>query len=160
MVGGDRSLFGTIRYAIGLPVVGPLLYRANVNRFVVQLMVAGHVYSDPSFLSGHRLQQKHDVIGALGARFGSAAFVTGGLDRVASRAEWLNLGQSVTEPLLIICGAETPSKSRAEMEALAGLPEVQSVVTAHGKLGFYEEFPNDLLPTLKTFLSEAAHGRQ
>lgn len=153
MVGGDRPLFQKIRNAIGLPVVGPLLYRANVNRFVVRKMVAGHVYSGANVLSGDRLRQKRQVIDAPGARFGSAAFVTGGLDRISSRAEWLKLARSVTDPVLVVYGANTPSKSRAEMEALAELPEVQSVVTPRGKLGFYEEFADDLIPTLKVFMS-------
>jgi len=153
MVGGDRPLFQKIRKAIGLPVVGPLLYHANVNRFVVRKMVAGHVYSGANELSGDRLRQKRAVIDAPGARFGSAAFVTGGLDWTPSRAEWLKLARSVTDPVLVVYGADTPPKSRAEMEALAELPEVQSVVTSRGKLGFFEEFADDLIPTLQAFMS-------
>lgn len=153
MAGGDRPVFHAIRQAVGLPILGPLLYRININRFVVRMMVSGHVYSDANALSGDRLRQKHEVIGAPVARFGSAAFVSGGLDRIASRAEWLDLARSLTEPLLVVYGAETPPKSCAEMEALAGLPKVQSVVTPRGKLGFYEEFAIDLIPTLKAFMS-------
>ena len=85
MAGGDRPLFRGIRRVIGMPVVGPLLYRVNVNPLVVRMMVAGHVYSDPQVLSGELLRDKKQVIAAPGARFGSAAFVTGGLDRVHSR---------------------------------------------------------------------------
>lgn len=153
MAGGDRPVFHTIRRAVGLPVVGPLLYRANVNRFVVRMMVAGHVYSDPNALSGDRLRQKREVIGAPGARFGSAAFVTGGFDRIASRAEWLDLARSISDPLLVVYGAETSPKSRGEMEALAAVPGMQSAVMPRGKLGFYEEFADDLVPTVSAFLS-------
>ncbi len=153
MTGGDRPLFRTIRQAIGLPVVGPLLYRANVNRFVVRMMVAGHVYSDATGLSGDRLRQKRAVIGAPGARFGSAAFVTGGLDRITSRAACLDLARNIIDPILLAYGAETPPRSRAEMEALAALPGVQSVVIPRGKLGLHEEFATDLIPRLAAFLS-------
>ena len=153
MAGGDRPLFRTIRRAIGLPILGPMLYRANVNGFVVRIMVAGHVYSGASPLSGDRLREKREVMSAPGARFGSAAFVTGGLDRITSRAEWLDLVKSISGPLLVVYGAETPPKSRAEMEALAGLPGVQSAVMPWGKLGFYEEFDEDLVPTISAFLS-------
>jgi hypothetical protein len=46
MAGGDRALFSAIRRAVGVPVVGPALYRLNVDRFVVRMMTAEHVYSD------------------------------------------------------------------------------------------------------------------
>ena len=153
MAGGDRLLFHAIRHAIGLPVLGPLLYRVNVNRFVVRMMVAGHVYSGKGALTGDRLTQKRAVIGAPGARYGSAAFVTGRLDRITSRADFLELARQMGGSLLVIYGAETPFKSRAEMEALAALPGVRSAVTPDGKLGFYEEFPDSLFPTLAALLS-------
>ena len=41
---------------------------------------------------------------------------------------------------------ETSRKSLVEMKALAALSRVQSVVTPRGKLGFYEEFADDLIP--------------
>jgi len=71
MAGGDRPLFARIKRAIELPMVGPLLYWANVKPFVVRMMVAGHVFSDPRALSGERLAEKRRVICAAGARFGS-----------------------------------------------------------------------------------------
>ena len=77
MGGGQRPLFQAIRRAVETPYVGPLLYRLNVNPFVVRKMVAGHVYSDANWLTGERLAQKCRVIDAAGARFASAAFVTG-----------------------------------------------------------------------------------
>jgi pimeloyl-ACP methyl ester carboxylesterase len=153
MVGGDRELFHQIRHIIGLPVIGPLLYRLNVNPLVVRMMVDGHVYSDPRALSAERIGQKQQVIGAPGARFGSAAFVTGGLDRVHSREEFLNLARRVGGPILLAYGAETPPKSRAEIESLAALATVRSHVIERGKLGFYEEFSGEILALMETFLS-------
>ena len=152
MAGGDRPLFHTIRRVIERPILGPLLYRVNVNRFVVRMMVAGHVYSDKDTLTGDRLTQKRRVIDAHSARYGSAAFVTGGLDCIASRAEFLELARRAGSPLLVMYGAETPRKSRAEMEALAALADVQSAVAPCGKLGFYEEFAKEVIPTLETFV--------
>ena len=152
MAGGDRPLFARIKRAIELPVVGPLLYRANVNPFVVRMMVAGHVYSEPRALSGERLAEKRRVINAAGARFGSAAFVTGGLDRVASRAEFLALAGKANVPILVVYGAETPPKSRAEMEALGQLSGVQSCVLPKGKLAVHEEYPDEVARVLKPFL--------
>ena len=152
MAGGDRPLFHRLCRLVEAPIVGPLLYRINVNRFVVRMMAAGHVYSGKDVLSKDLWAQKQAVIRASGARFGSAAFVTGGLDRVNRRAALLELAGRAGRPLLVAYGAETPPKSRLEMEALASLPEVESIVLAHGKLAFYEEFPADLLPHLSAFL--------
>jgi len=155
MAGGDRPLFRRIQGAIGLPLLGPMLYRLNVNRLVVRMMAAGHVYSDSQFLSGNRLHEKLAVIAAPGARFGSAAFVTGGLDRVSSRSELLDLARRADVPLMVVYGAETPRKSRAEMEALASVSGVRTFVAARGKLAFYEEFASDLVQPITCFLHDA-----
>jgi pimeloyl-ACP methyl ester carboxylesterase len=154
VAGGDRPLFHRIRRAIGFPLLGPMLYRLNVNRPVVHMMVAGHVYSDGQFLSGQRLREKRAVIAAPGARFGSAAFVTGGLDRLGSRSEFLEMARRANTPILVAYGAETPPRSRAEMEALAGLPGIRSFAAPRGKLAFYEEFAAGLVQPLTSFLLE------
>jgi len=72
---------------------------------------SGHVYSDPTRLSGERLIEKRQVMDAPGARFASAAFVTGALDRISSRADFLALAASAAVPILLIYGAETPWRS-------------------------------------------------
>jgi hypothetical protein len=102
-----------------MPGIGWLLYRLNVNSFVVGKMVAGHVYSDPTWLSGERLIKKRQVMDVPGARYASAAFVTGALDRVSSRADFLVLAARAAVPIFLIYAAETPSRSRSEMDALA-----------------------------------------
>ena len=147
MAGGDRPFFAKIRGAIEMPGIGPLLYQLNVNRFVVSKMVAGHVYSDASWLTGERLVEKRQVIDAPGARFASAAFVTGSLDRVASRTDFLALAVRAAVPTLLVYGAETPSRSRSEMEALAALPGV-------GKLSVHEEFPDDVSAAVTPFITQ------
>jgi hypothetical protein len=42
----------------GWPVVGELLYRLNVNRFMVRKMALGHVYAESSSLSEARFEEK------------------------------------------------------------------------------------------------------
>jgi pimeloyl-ACP methyl ester carboxylesterase len=153
VAGGDRPFFAKIRRAIETPGIGSLLYRLNVNSFVVGKMVAGHVYSDPTWLSGERLIEKRQVIDAPGARFGSAAFVTGALDRISSRANFLALAGRATVPIFLIYGAETPSRSRAEMDALAAAPGVQTERLQRGKLSVHEEFPDDVASFVGPFLS-------
>jgi pimeloyl-ACP methyl ester carboxylesterase len=153
MTGGQRPWFGKIRGLIALPAFGPLLYRLNVSGFVVRRMVAGHVYSDPAWLAGERLVQKRKVTEGKGARFASVAFVTGGLDRFASRGEFLDLAARAGIPILLIRGDETPPRSLAEMEALAKLPGVETARIPRGKLSVYEEFPDLVAAAMEPFLA-------
>jgi pimeloyl-ACP methyl ester carboxylesterase len=153
MAGGDRPLFARIRRIIALPGLGNLLYRLNVSSFVVRRMVSGHVYSDPAWLTGERLNEKRKVMDAKGARFASVAFVTGGLDRVVSRAEFLSLAGRAGVPIRLIYGGETPRRSLAEMEALAGLPGVTTMRLARGKLSVHEEFADEVAAALQPFLA-------
>jgi pimeloyl-ACP methyl ester carboxylesterase len=153
MTGGDRPLFAKIRRIIELPGLGHLLYRLNVSSFVVRRMVSGHVYSDPAWLRGERLVDKRNVMDAKGARFASVAFVTGALDRVASRTEFLGLAARAGVPILLIYGGDTPRRSLAEMEALTRLPGVETARLAGGKLSVHEEFPDDVVAALRPFLA-------
>ena len=56
--------------------------------------------------------------------------------------------------MLLVYGAETPPKSRAEMEALAGLPGIRSVILPRGKLSVQEEFPGATFEAVAAFLRE------
>jgi pimeloyl-ACP methyl ester carboxylesterase len=150
--GGQRPFFARLRRLVDLPLLGPLIYRANVNRLMIRHMGAGHVYSDPAFLQGERLREKLAVIRAPGARFASVRFVTGGLDPLASRDEFLDLGRRAGVPILLVYGAETPPKSRSEMEALAALPGIRSVILPRGKLSVHEEFPDATAEAIAAFL--------
>ena len=96
---------------------------------------------------------KRQVMDAKGARFASVAFVTGALDRVASRAEFLGLAGHAGVPILLIYGGETPRRSLAEMEALGQLPGVETIRLACGKLSVHEEFPDDVVAALQPFLA-------
>ena len=156
MMGGQRPFFARLCRLVDLPLFGPLIYRANVNRLMIRHMGAGHVYSDAAFLQGERLREKLAVIRAPGARFASVRFVTGGLDPLASRDEFLDLGRQASVPILLVYGAETPPKSRAEMEAFAALPRVRSVILPRGKLAVHEEFPDATAEAIVAFLRENA----
>jgi pimeloyl-ACP methyl ester carboxylesterase len=153
MMNGQRPWFAKARRLIECPVIGPPLYRANVSAFVVRRMVAGHVYSDPAFLDAARLAEKLAVTRAPGARFASVAFVTGALDRYADRASFLADAAAAGAPILSIYGAETPKRSRAEMEALARCSGVKSICLPRGKLSVHEEFPDEVAATLRPFLA-------
>jgi pimeloyl-ACP methyl ester carboxylesterase len=147
-------IFQMIARAADVPIVGRVLYRLNVNRPMIKMMARGHVYADPAWLTDQRADQKLAVARAKGARHASVRFVTGLLDPVLSRSEWLALAESISEPMLMILGADTPAKSRAEMEALGALPRVRTVVLPAGKLSVHEEFPDAVADAVLTFLKE------
>jgi pimeloyl-ACP methyl ester carboxylesterase len=153
MMGGQRPWFARIRAAVDLPGLGPILYRLNVSRPIVTKMAKEHVYSDPDWLRGDRLAAKLAITRAPGARHASVRFVTGGLDRVASRAAFLDLARRTDVPMLVVYGDQTPPKSRAEMEALAELPNLQVKRLAKGKLAIHEEFPEAVVAAIRPFLN-------
>jgi hypothetical protein len=54
----------------------------------------------------------------------------------------------------VVQGAETPTRSRAEMEALAALPGIHSVRLPRGKLAVHEEFPDATAEAVEAFLGD------
>jgi pimeloyl-ACP methyl ester carboxylesterase len=156
MAGGHRPFFDRLCRLVDRPGLGPLIYRLNVNPFMVRRMGAGHVYADPAFLGEERLREKLAVVRAPGARFASVRFVTGRLDPLASREAFLDLARRAAAPILLIYGAETPPKSRAEMEALAAVPGVRTARLPRGKLAVHEEFPDATFDAIDPFLAETA----
>jgi hypothetical protein len=68
----------------------------------------------------------------------------------------------------MVYGAQTPSRSRAEMEALTSIASIQSVMLPLGKLSVREEFPDlvaesasrpDSTPPLHRSHGESAKGK-
>jgi len=115
-------------------------------------MAAGHVYADAAWLHGQRLRDKLAVTRPPGARFASVRFVAGKLDPLATRSEFLDLARRSPVRILMVYGAQTPSRSRAEMEALASVHRVQSVMLPRGKLSVHEEFPDLVAEAIGPFL--------
>ena len=154
MMNGQRPFFARICRMVDVAVLGSLLYKMNVNRLVVGYMAAGHVYADPTWLRGERLQDKLAVTRARGARFASIRFVTGALDPLATRGAFLDQARRAGVPMLVVYGGESPARSRAEMEALAAVAGVRSNCLPHGKLGVHEEFPDAVAQAIAPFLAE------
>jgi pimeloyl-ACP methyl ester carboxylesterase len=139
------------------PIIGDLLYRLNVNQPVVRMMARGHVYSDPDRLTDERLTEKMAVVSAPGARFASVRFVTGMLDLLQDRSSFLETARRVKNPILVIHGAETPRRSKAEIEALEAVPTVELVQLRQGKLAIHEEFPDAVVKVVRSFLGRRTH---
>jgi pimeloyl-ACP methyl ester carboxylesterase len=158
MMPGRRVAGAWITRAGDLPILGAALYRLNVNGSVVRMMARGHVYSDPNWLTGERFQQKIAVTRAPGARYASIRFVTGMLDLISDRASFIELAQRVKDPILVLYGAATPRRSKAEMETLASLPHVEAVELPRGKLAVHEEFPDAVADRVNEFLQRRRSG--
>jgi len=153
MMNGYRPIFPKIARAFDIPFLGALLYGLNVNRVVVGLMARGHVYSNPGWLNGERLKAKLAVTKAPGARHSSARFVTGCLDPFRSREEQMAKIRAITAPILNLYSKTAPRKSRIEMDALSELQNVRTVQLSTGKLSFYEEFPDEAVTEINSFLA-------
>ena len=147
---GRRKVGKWIARAGDLAVLGHLLYRLNVNPPVVRMMARGHVYSDPNWLTG--FSEKMAVITAPGARYASIRFVTGMLDLMQDRSSFVQTAKCVNDPILVVYGAETPRTSKAEMEALAAVPNVEITQLPYGKLAVHEEFPDAVAEAVRSFL--------
>jgi pimeloyl-ACP methyl ester carboxylesterase len=154
MMGRRRTMFRYISRLIDLPVIGSALYRLNVNRPMIRVMGRGHVYADPAWLDERRLAEKLAVTNAPGARHASFRFVAGELDPMPTHESFMATARLVTDRILVVYGAATPSRSKAEIEALRGLPNVQSVVLPVGKLAVHEEFPALVAEAVQSFLGE------
>jgi pimeloyl-ACP methyl ester carboxylesterase len=153
MMNGRKPIQARIRRLIHAPLIGELLYRLNVSRPVVRMMYRRHVFADPVFLSDDLLNDRLRVTRRPGARFASACFVTGALDPFDDRASFLAAAKRVRGPMLMLYGPDTPPKSRAEMEALADVPGIESRLLGRGTLGMAEELATDIAPLIDGFLS-------
>jgi pimeloyl-ACP methyl ester carboxylesterase len=96
------------------------------------------------------------VTNAPGARHASFRFVTGELDPMPTRESFMTTAHLVTDPILVVYGSATPSRSKAEIEALRCLPNVQSVELPVGKLAVHEEFPALVAEAVQSFVNEEA----
>ena len=152
-MGINKQVAGTVRQAVRSPVLGQALYKVNTTPGFLRYMYGSHVYADKTKLTDDFIQQKWEITQQPGARFAPAAFVTGNLDPVQQRQDFLNWFQG-SIPVLVVIGEQSPPKSRAEMEALASLPGVQAR-TLPGSLGLYEEYATELAEVVLAFLSNS-----
>lgn len=133
------------------PIVGQLLYKLNTAPSFLSWMYKRHVYVDANKLTPEFVEHKWRNTQKPGARFAPAAFVTGNLDAVHSQSEYLELASGLNIPLMVVIGESSPPKSRAEMDALAALPNVISVTLA-GTLGMHEEYSQEVVEAIAPFL--------
>jgi pimeloyl-ACP methyl ester carboxylesterase len=150
--GKSAASFEYLARLVDAPRIGPLIYALNVNPLVIGMMLRGHVYADPRFVTPRLFAEKMTVTRAPGARHASARFVAGLLDPATSRAAFLAAARRLNDAALVIYGADTPAKSRGEMEALAALPNIRKRILRRGKLAVEEEYPAEVAAEIEAFL--------
>ncbi|MBD0363017.1 MAG: alpha/beta fold hydrolase, partial [Coleofasciculus sp. C3-bin4] len=138
-MGVNQELAGLVRQLVRSPLLGEALYQLNTNPSFLRLMYERHVYSDETKLTPEFIDQKWQITQHPSARYAPAAFVTGSIDPVQERSDFLAYFQPLPVPVMVIIGEQVPPKSRAQMDAIADLPGVQSSVLP-GSLGMHEEY--------------------
>ena len=150
-MGATPQVAGGVRGLVRSPIFGQVLYQMNTTSSFLRLMYGRHVYVDKSQLTPEFITNKRQITQQPGARYAPAAFVTGAIDPVQERADFLAYFQPLPAPVMVIIGEKVPPKSREEMDAIAKLPGVQST-TLPGSLGMNEEYANLIVPIIKDFL--------
>lgn len=143
-----RPLFGRIRRAVEAPVLGEALYRLNISPPIIGRMMRAHVYAEAGRVTPALVRAKHALTRHRNGRFGTAAFVTGGLDPVESRADFLALFEGPLPPILMLRPEHAPPRSGAEMDALARTGRVRTR-TVPGALCPHEEFPEAVAAAIR-----------
>lgn len=139
-----RGLFTALRRAVELPLIGDALYRINISKPVIGMMMRAHVYADPDHVTPGIIADKQAVTRQIGARFGTAAFVTGGLDPCETREAFLSLFEGPgLPPILVLRPERAPRRSGAEMDALIATGRV-SRESIPGALSAHEEYPGEV----------------
>jgi len=152
MARGQKPWLKGARELIRTPILGQFLYQLTTTPSFLEFMYRRHVYSDASKLTPDLLARKRQLTQQLGARYGAAAFVTGGLDPYLDRSAAIADLQSLSIPVLVAIGENSPPKSKAEMFALAAVTNVISH-TLPGTLGLHEEYPAELDEVILPFLT-------
>ncbi|MBD2577709.1 alpha/beta fold hydrolase [Oscillatoria sp. FACHB-1406] len=150
VMGAPAGMRKAVEGMVRSPLLGQFLYYLNTRPGFLRWMYGRHVFCDRDRLTPEFMNTKYQSTQQPGARFAPAAFVTGGLDPVQSRAEFLALIQRVSLPILAIIAEQAPPTSKAGMEAIAEASGVQ-IARLPGTLGMHEEYPSEVAAAILNF---------
>lgn len=149
--------YGLLRGTLRAPAFGWMMYNVLVsNEKAIQSQYKSHVYANPDNVTPSIVESRYALTKRKGARYVPAAFLTGLLDPVKSREEFLQLFAALDGkiPILVVSTSSSPKRSKAEMDALRGAKGVTKFVEAPGALLPQEEFPLMVAEELYVFLQE------
>ncbi|XP_074316395.1 uncharacterized protein LOC141652705 [Silene latifolia] len=158
--GRDSSMetrYGLLRGTLRAPALGWMMYNVLVsNEKSIESQYKSHVYADSANVTPEFVQSRYALTKREGARYVPAAFLTGLLDPVKSREEFLSAFEALDGniPVLVVSASGAPKRSKAEMEALRGAKGVSKFVEVPGALLPQEEYPKAVADQIHTFLQE------
>ncbi|CAI9757537.1 unnamed protein product [Fraxinus pennsylvanica] len=150
-----ESRYGLLRETLRAPAVGWMMYNVLVsNEKAIQSQYKSHVYANPENVTPSIVESRYALTKQKGARYVPAAFMTGLLDPVNSREEFVELFAGLKEdiPVLVMSTASAPKRSKAEMESLRGAKGVSKFVEVPGALLPQEEYPQIVAEEIYRFL--------
>ncbi|KAI3953897.1 hypothetical protein MKW98_017721 [Papaver atlanticum] len=152
-----ESRYGMLRGTLRAPAVGWMMYNMLVsNEKSIQSQYKSHVYANAENVTPEIIESRYALTKRKGARYAPAAFLTGLLDPVKSREEFLELftGLEGKTPVLVISTSGSPKRSKAEMDALRGAKGVSKFLELPGALLPQEEYPAVVAEELYAFLQD------
>ncbi|KAG6500776.1 uncharacterized protein LOC121997334 [Zingiber officinale] len=152
-----ETRYGLLRGTLRAPAVGWMMYNMLVsNEKSIKSQYESHVYANPENVTPSIVESRYALTKRKGARYVPAAFLTGQLDPVKSREEFLQLFAELEgkTTILVVSSANAPKRSKAEMEALKGAEGVTKFVEVPGALLPQEEYPLAVAEELYKFLEE------
>ncbi|KAL6178076.1 hypothetical protein ACLB2K_049596 [Fragaria x ananassa] len=159
--GRDSSMetrYGLLRGTLRAPALGWIMYNMLVsNEKSIESQYKSHVYSNPDNVTPGIIESRYALTKRKGARYAPAAFLTGLLDAVQSREEFLELFADMGNkkiPVLVVSTKGSPKRSKAEMEALREAKGVSKFIEVPGALLPQEEYPAIVAEELYQFLQE------
>ncbi|EAZ09090.1 hypothetical protein OsI_31356 [Oryza sativa Indica Group] len=153
-----ETRYGLLRGTLRAPAIGWMMYNVLVsNEKSIQSQYKSHVYANPENVTPNIVESRYELTKRKGARFVPAAFLTGLLDPVQTREEFLQLFAKLDGdvPVLVASTVNAPKRSKAEMEALRGAKGVTKFVEVPGALLPQEEFSSPVAEELYSFLKES-----
>lgn len=151
--------YGLLRSALRAPGIGWGLYKYLTTPKMLRMQYMTHVYASPDNVSPDVVDRGVDITAREGGRFAPASFLTGLLDPVQTREEFLGLFEGAGQrgvPVGVVVPSKGPKRSKREMEALQGVSGVTGFQVCPGALLPQEEYPEDVVKALNAALAGAA----
>ena len=146
MTGWSPKRLNIINEIVRLPIIGPILYFINTTKVIIKFMMKRHVWLNKNDLDNDKIRKLQVLSRQKGARYASAAFVTGRLDIDNNNKWWISNTNIVKEMSTLVIPKDSPKRSLSEMEALS--ESIKDVLYIRGRLGCHEEFGEEIAKRL------------
>jgi pimeloyl-ACP methyl ester carboxylesterase len=146
MTGWSPKRLNIINEIVRLPIIGPMLYFINTTKVIIRFMMKRHVWLNKNDLDNDKIRKLQVLSRQKGARYASAAFVTGRLDIDNNNKWWISNTNIVKEMSTLVIPKDSPKRSLSEMEALS--ESIKDVLYIRGRLGCHEEFGEEIAKRL------------